>query len=253
MVSHCRSLNVSGLVAAWLCVVALPAQAQLTFPDKPSREHFFVDEAAMIEAPERAEIDAVAAALLKDEQVGLIVVTIPSLLDYNSGGFSIQQYAQALFDEWGIGSKERNYGMLLLVSRGDREARIELGRAWAGSHDAQSEQIMSQLILPEFRSGRFSEGILAGARGLDAMARGLALPKKKTPWWVPVLFIASLALVVGVIVNLFKTGRKGWGWALIAGLGVMMFFMLRTAARSGGSGGAFGGGFSGGGGASGSW
>ena len=253
MVSVYRSSKVAGLIAAWLCVVSLQAGAQLTFPEKPSREHFFVDEASMIEAPQRAEIDKVAAALLKDEQIGLIVVTIPSLLDYNAGGFSIQQYAQALFDQWGIGSKDRNYGMLLLVSRGDRGARIELGRTWAGTHDAQSEQIMDQLILPEFRSGRFSEGILAGVRGLDAMARGLALPKKKTPWWVPVLFIVSIALIIGVIVNLFKTGRKGWGWALIAALGVMLFFILRSAARGGGSGGAFGGGFSGGGGASGSW
>ena len=56
-----------------------------------------------------------------------------------------------------------------------------------------------------------------------------------------------------VIVSLFKKGRSGWGWALIAGIAIALFFILRAAASSGGSGGSFGGGSSGGGGASGSW
>ena len=253
MISLLQRLNVLGLVVASLGGMALRADAQLSFPNKPDRAHFYVDPASMIEASEGAEIDRIARALLQDEQVALIVATIPSLLDYNAGGFSIQQYAQALFDHWGIGSKQRNYGVLLLVSRGDRKARIELGRSWAGTHDAQSEQIMSQLIIPEFKDHRYSQGILAGVRGLDAMARGLALPKRKTPWWVPVVFVGGLVLIICVIVSLFKSGRKGWGWALIAAIGVMLFFILRNAAKSGGSGGAFGGGFSGGGGASGSW
>ena len=248
-----RMIKPAMLVGAALYMGLSQANAQLTFPDKPPREHFFVDEASMIEAPERAEIDKIAAALLRDEKVPLIVVTLPSLLDYNAGGFSIQQYAQALFDHWGIGSERRNYGMLLLVSRGDRQARIELGREWAGQYDMQAEQIMDQLIVPEFKRGNFSKGILSGAQGLDAMGRGLGLPKPKTPWWAPVILFGGLILIVCVIVSLFKRGRKGWGWALIAALGVALFFMLRAAAKSGGSGGGFGGGFSGGGGATGSW
>ena len=133
------------------------------------------------------------------------------------------------------------------------KARIELGRSWAGTHDVQSEQIMRQLIIPEFKDRRYSQGILAGVRGLDAMARGLALPKQKVPWWIPVVFVGGFVLIVCVIISLFKSGRKGWGWALIAALGIMLVFILRNAAKGGGSGGAFGGGFSGGGGATGSW
>jgi len=59
--------------------------------------------------------------------------------------------------------------------------------------------------------------------------------------------------IVILIINLFKSGKSGWAWALIAFLGVAIFFLLRSAASSGGSGGGFGGGFSGGGGATGSW
>ncbi len=88
---------------------------------------------------------------------------------------------------------------------------------------------------------------------MEAMARGLQLPKPEQPWWVLPLFIAAVIGVILLIINLFKTGRSGWAWALIAFLGIMIFFMLRNAGSSGGSGGGFGGGFSGGGGATGSW
>ena len=86
------------------------------------------------------------------------------------------------------------------------------------------------------------------------MARGLALPKATAPWWFIPAFILGAILLVMLIINLFKTGRSGWAWALIAALGALLIFVLYSAASSsGGSGGGFGGGSSGGGGASGSW
>ena len=121
MTLYLRTLGILGCVVAFLWAVPLHVVARPSFPPKPNRPHFYVDQASLIEASERVEIDRVARELLQEEQVALIVATIPSLLDYNAGGFSIQQYAQALFDHWGVGSKERNYGMLLLVSRGDRK------------------------------------------------------------------------------------------------------------------------------------
>ncbi len=225
----------------------------LTFPAKPDKAHFYTDEAALIEASERTPLDATAYLLLKEEKMPILVVTIRSLLDHNAAGYSVEQYARALFDAWGIGSKDRNYGMLLLVSRGDRKARIELGAAWGRTHDTQSKQIMDQLVIPQFKRGNFSLGILEGVRGLDAMARGLGLPTPKVPWWSPIVTLAAFGMIVALIVSLFRRGQRGWGWALIAGLGVVLLFMLRSSGSGGGSGGSFGGGSSGGGGATGSW
>jgi uncharacterized protein len=85
------------------------------------------------------------------------------------------------------------------------------------------------------------------------MARDLQLPKPKGSWRKALVFIGLFALGVGVAISLIKSGRKGWGWALLAALGVILFFVLRTAMSQRGSGGSFGGGFSGGGGATGSW
>jgi uncharacterized protein len=233
--------------------------AQVQFPPKPEPDHFYLDMAGLIPATEEgqvgvgAEIDGIAGALLREEQIPLIVVTIPSLLDYGAAGYTVDRYATDLFNNWGIGSEQRNYGILLLVSLGDRTARIELGASWGRGHDGQAQEVMDTLIVPAFRRAAYGEGILGGVRGLDAMARGLALPRPESPWWAPWLMVALLVLVVWIIISLFKSGRSGWGWALIAFLGVALFFLLRSAASSGGSGGAFGGGSSGGGGASGSW
>jgi len=246
-----------GSIIFWALYVGaflvLPQAGAATFPNKPPREHFYVDQAGLLKEPDASAIDSVAGALLSEEKIPLLVVTIPSLVSFQASSMSIESYAQALFDKWGIGSKNRNYGILLLVSVGDRKARIELGAGWGRDHDGDAAYIMDRILVPAFKKGDYSGGIRDGANALDKMARGLALPKPKTPWWIIPLFMLGIAAVIGVIVSLFKSGRSGWGWALIAGLGVLIFFILRSAASSRGSGGSFGGGFSGGGGASGSW
>lgn len=240
--------------ATLLCVLILYCSSSfaVSFPDKPPETDFFVDKAALISAEDRAEINTIASELLSEENIPIFIVTIDSLATYEASDQTIETYATALFNEWGIGSAERNFGILLLVSRGDRRARIELGTDWGYSHDRASRDIMNNLIVNQFKRDAYSLGILDGVRGLDAMARGLALPKPTTPWWVvPALIVGAILLIV-LIVNLFRSGRSGWAWALIIGLGVLLFFIFRATSSSGSSGG-FGGGSSGGGGASGSW
>lgn len=236
-----------------LALAPLAAVLAVEFPDKPPDTDFFVDRAALLDETARTSINETAGALLREEQIPLFVVTIPSLSAYQASGMSIERYAGKLFDHWGIGSQARNYGMLLLVAVGDRKARIELGAAFAHDYDVHTADIMQSLILPAFRRGDYALGITDGVRGLDAMARGLQLPQPTRPWWVVPAMILGAVFIGFAIYNLFRTGRSGWAWALIAGLAVVLFFALRAAASAGGSGGGFGGGSSGGGGATGSW
>lgn len=224
----------------------------IEFPERPDNANFYIDKAGIINAEAATEINLLASKLLQDEQVALFVVTINSLADYDAAGYSIEGYAADLFDKWGIGFEDRNYGMLFLVSKGDRKARIELGADWDRSYDRTAKEIMDSLIIPAFKKDDYSGGVASGVKGLDAMARGLSLPKPEAPWWFLPAIIVSVILFIALIINLFKTGRSGWAWALIALLGLIIFAILRSS-NSGGSSGGFGGGFSGGGGASGSW
>ena len=243
------------LSATWLIFAGGVASGQdVTFPERPDIDAgvWFADGAALIAEPERSEINEIASGLWSEERHAIVVATIPSLQSHNAGHFTIERYAAALFDEWGISSEERNTGMLLLVSRGDRKARIELGAYWDHTYDDDAEKVMRTLIIPQFKRDQFSGGILAGVRGMDSMARGLGVPFPKPPWYQIVIVIICLLILVIVIINLFKSGRKGWAWALIIVVGIALFFMLRASARCGGGG--FGGGSSGGGGgATGSW
>ena len=119
------------LVLLTLVSLAATAWAQeVRFPPKPDPESFYVDMASVVAEVEGKEINEVARTLLQEERMPLLVVTIPSLTEYGAAGYTIERYATALFNEWGIGSEQRNYGMLLLVAVGDRKARIELGAGW---------------------------------------------------------------------------------------------------------------------------
>ncbi|HKW32732.1 MAG TPA: TPM domain-containing protein [Candidatus Acidoferrum sp.] len=112
----------------------------------------------------------------------------------------------------GIGSQAHNYGVLLLVSVGDRKARIELGAAWAGTKDDTTLMIMQDIMVPNFKKGDYSSGILQGVEALDTMARGNTVrkPVSRAPW---LMVLGLIALGVGVGVSLIRSGHAGWGWA----------------------------------------
>jgi uncharacterized protein len=244
-------------------VAAQSAGAQhVSFPGPPAAGIYHVDEAGVLGPGERHEIDRIAAELLAEHDVPLVAVTLPSLASRGAAGYTIERYATELFNAWGIGSQNRNLGMLLLVSVADRRARIELGADWGLEYDAVAADIMQTLMVPEFRSARFAEGTLAGARGLDAMARGLALPSPRRPWWILPLVGAVMLGVGALSFSLLNSGRSGAAWGILAALVAILVFLLSVLGRAGvvgggggggGGGGAFRGGSSRGGGASGSW
>jgi len=195
--------------------------------------------------------------------VEIIVITIGSIEDYpGTPNQSIEQFATALFDTYEIGNLPRNDGVLLLVSMGDRKARIELGAGYGHSRDADAHRILNQVITPEFKKADYVAGITAGVK---AIALEFAHARIGINWPLVLLF-AAVPILILIIISLFASGKRGWGWICIGLLLVvlmLLFYVIRQASRhmpgtgssswsSGGMGG-FGGGFSGGGGATGSW
>ncbi len=232
----------------------------------PEPRQFILDKADMIGAEDEEAIRQIADKLLTDKVTPIIVVTINSMSDHGGRGLTIETFARLLFDQWGIGyaelqKKEWNTGILLLVSKNDRKARIELGAGWKRDKDEQCQKIMNELIVPRFKQGEFSAGIRAGALALDKMARNLALPSAPRPWWHAVVAGVGIALLIFTIVSLIRRGNGGWAWLMwgivFAVIGTILYQVISNSGRSGGggsfSGGSFGGGSSGGGGASGSW
>lgn len=234
---------------------------------RPDERDFIVDHADLISSADEQHIRQLATKLLNEKATPIIVVTIESMAQYGGAGMRIETFAHLLFDQWAIGQAKLdgqlwNTGMLLLVARDDRKARIELGAGWKHEQDALAQQIMNEQIVPRFRQGDFSGGIVAGVEALDKMARGLELPKRPTPWWQPLLVAGAIALLIFTIISLIRRGASGWAWlfwgAVFSLIGYLLYSFLRSSMSSGGggggySGGSFGGGYSGGGGATGSW
>lgn len=248
---------------AWLSGASASADMVLTVP-QPQPRQFVQDLAKVISAEDAKKIQEIGDKLLTDKATPLIVVTIESMSRYGGAGLRIETFATLLFNQWQIGlakfkGQDWNTGILLLVSVEDRKARIELGAGWAHEKDELCQQIMQEHIIPQFKQGNFSGGILAGVEALDAMARDKPLPQAPTPWWVYALIAGAIGLAIFTIVSMIRRGTSGWAWLMwglvFAALGYLLYSFLKssTSGGAGYSGGSFGGGFSGGGGASGSW
>lgn len=232
---------------------------------RPGDREFILDKAGVIKPEDQAKIRQLCDKLLTERALPIIVVTINSTADHGGRGMSIEAFARKLFDQWGVGIKEINKaewnrGVLLLVAKGDRRARIELGAGYHRDADEKARQVMDTLIIPKFKAGDYSGGIVAGVEGLDKLGRGEALPKPPTNKMVYVIWAIFIGLAIFTAVSLARRGASGWAWLMWAGIFTVIYLilshLLSNAGRSSGggwSGGSFGGGYSGGGGASGSW
>lgn len=279
------------VLLAFAVVLAMPAGAALDLPPVPADENFLQDYAAMLPQETRQSIGRLQREAFEQHRTPIIVVTITSMGNYGGGGYSIERFAHEWFDNWQIGVRREdgrliNQGILLLISRDDRKARIELGDDWGLRWDDHCARIMEQRIITRFKAGDFAEGILAGVEALEEMAElgpradppmGLSeflptslqeKPLSTSPlpaWGMGLLIAAGVGMIVASF--FFPQHRKklllaGFGLILVAVilwvvLAVLAIFLRgRSGGRSGGggfSGGGFGGGFSGGGGATGSW
>ncbi len=254
------ALVIGALIAAF--ANGLVAQR---FPERPAQRVFVLDIADLIDADDEAAIQTRCDRLLTDKKVPLKVVTIRRLAEY--GADDIERFARALFDDWGIGFPNANYGILVLVSKADRRARIEMGHDWSNTGDDAAEAVMRGLMA-SFREGRFSSGLATAAAELDAFARGKQPPKRssgRVRW--EALAGVLVPIVIFVIAAIFGLQNRGGGGPPTPPLGRGGPFSARNrfsrssampnALGGGGGGGfgggSFGGGFGGGGGATGGW
>ena len=252
------------LISSFVALTALPVAAQEFDLQPPGAREFVSDKAGMLDEASITHIKSVCDKLLTDKATPIIVVTIDSMAQHGGINLPIETFAALLFNQWQIGhakleGQDWNTGILLLISKGDRAARIELGAGWGRTENQTCQQIMNEFIIPQFKQGKFPEGIVSGVDALDKMARKLELPtrpRSAAEYIVPIVFFG---LAIFTAVSLYRRGSSGWAWLMWGGVFVAIWFILRSMAQSssggggGFSGGSFGGGSSGGGGASGSW
>ncbi|MBM3945036.1 MAG: TPM domain-containing protein, partial [SAR202 cluster bacterium] len=123
----------------------------------------YVSDFADVIPPDVEEPFEDALRLFEDETtVQIFTVTVPDL-----GGTSIEDYAVRLFEQWAIGQKGVDNGVLLLFSLADRRVRIEVGYGMEPYlPDGLVGRILDEHVLPDLRAGDYDLGLLKGARAI---------------------------------------------------------------------------------------
>ena len=146
-----------------------PARKSLRIPQKPSASAgiYVQDNAEALSGPVYRYLQSLGRQLDQKTTAQLVVVTVKSL-----HGAPLEDYSLQILRQWGIGSREKNNGVLMLISTGDRKSRVEVGYGLEGAlTDSLTGQVQDQYMLPYFRKGNYEEGI---ARGYEALAQAIA-------------------------------------------------------------------------------
>ena len=146
------------LLSSLMCaLIALPAPL-----DKTRRVHDFANS---LSADAIQHLESLAQEVESKTTAQLTIVTVTSL-----EGQSIEQYANTLFNQWGIGQKATNNGVLLLIAPNDRRVRIEVGYGVEPLlSDGLCGEILDEFVIPEFKKGAMSQGVNNGAEQLGAI------------------------------------------------------------------------------------
>lgn len=244
----------------FLLVVLIPKGfcAEISLPEY---SRYVNDYAGILNEDTKYKLTALIVEIETKTQAQLAILTIGT-----TQPLDIETYAVKLFEKWGIGQKAKDNGVLLLVAVKDRALRIEVGYGLEGAiPDALAKDIIETQIIPFFKKGDYSAGIVAGAVSisrliakeynvefseLNNLPQDIPANKKENDFFtflfMFVLVIIMVSLRAGIFLPMifFPSSHRHrddgfWGGGSSGGF-------------SGGFGG-FGGGSSGGGGASGSW
>lgn len=152
------------LAAALLLSLAAPAQA-LEVP--PNRGDWVTDNARLLSPQEKNALGAELRRFAEATGNQIVVLTIDSLEGEDAPG-----YANKVARAWGVGRKDKNNGVLILVARREARVRFEVGRGVEDRlTDVVSKRIQREVTVPHFRAGRFGQGL---AETVAVMERLLA-------------------------------------------------------------------------------
>jgi uncharacterized protein len=250
------------------------AQAQQLAPI-PALDTPVVDTTGTLDATTKQALEAQALALQQRKGSQLQVLLVPTTQPED-----IAAYTQRVYDQWKLGRKGVDDGVLLVVAKDDRRVRIQPGYGLEGAiPDATAERVIQEYLVPKFRAGDFAGGITDATAALVKLVDGEALPAPMADnrsrddggggEWLFALFAAFVVAQVarGIfgrapspLRGLLGAGAAGgvaWLIAqalLVGGIGAVIGLLLGLAkaqpgryARHGGWGGFGGGGWGGGG------
>lgn len=123
-----------------------------------------------------ARIDSICYSL---KERGIAEVVVVAVDDIKSG--DVFSFSQQLFTSWGVGDDELDNGLGILLVKDMREVRFHTGYGLEGVlPDATCVQIQQDYMLPSFKEGDYSEGMVLGVEAVDSLLTNGELPRAKS-------------------------------------------------------------------------
>ncbi len=150
-----------------LTFLATARASALTFP---AASGFVNDFAGVVNPEAKTRLEEKLVNLEKTKSIEFAVVTVKSL-----EGTTVEDYAVRLVETWGIGKKNENNGLLLLVAPTEHKVKFEVGYGLEPIlNDAATGRILDTYVLPSFKANDYSGGIEAGANAAADFLMGTA-------------------------------------------------------------------------------
>lgn len=241
------------------------AQIDKIIPAKPNPPRLVNDYTNTLTVEQTQALENKLVAYDDSTSNQVTIVIIPT-----TGDYSLEEVGLEIIRRWGVGNKDKNNGIVLLVAKDDHKLRIEVGNGLEGAiPDITAKSIIENEITPDFKKDNYYRGldkgtdaIIKAAAGEYKAPAGYGNGKKKGRG-----ISAGIIFLIIIFLIISSGGRRGGGGMMSSGAGWIIGSMLAGGGRgggwsgggggwSGGGGGGFGGfggGGGGGGGASGSW
>lgn len=249
-------------------LLAAPANnllAKSNIPARPTPPRLVNDFANVINDTQEQQLEQKLVAFNDSTSTQIAVVTVTSL-----NGDAPYNFAHEILAQWGVGQKDKDNGVVVLVAPNERQTFISTGYGVeADLTDARCRRIIENYMIPQFKEGNYYAGIDDATNVIMGILSGQFTPddnpKKSADLWIALLIFVVYLFIVILIIKVSGSMRRAAGGRTYSGRGagsagpvIVHWGDDDFGSFSGGSGsfggfGGFGGGGGGGGGAGGSW
>jgi uncharacterized protein len=131
--------------------------------DPPLPAKYFNDYAGVTAQETQEALNTKLASFDREAKCQVLVAIFPR----KQSAMPLAEYCTQLGNEWGVGYKGLNNGVVLFVFIADHQMRISTGKGMAAVlPDAKCKTIIDQDIVPEFRKGDFDAGLTTGVNAI---------------------------------------------------------------------------------------
>ena len=204
---YTQLFSITIMLSLFLGVVAQTRYSVHNVPNVQRQDYqqLVSDPDNIISYQDRSILNAKMQEIRDSVHTQCAVVILPAI---DNEYATAKEFATELFDTWGIGDKETNWGLLILLitAEGEREVAFETGYGLEDKlPDGTCKLIQTNKMLPYFKEGDFGTGLIAGVTEIEKVLKGNSDMVANDGWPKEATYFIVGWIVVGLLVMWFKS------------------------------------------------